>query len=119
MVTIVREPFENEPDGYIGIQPFERTDYHSLWTKIEECVVPYTMYYRVADALQRYYNPRMCEVYVVISRHAELVIWIQVPNSHSSETLRRYARAFAKILRKLGLMINPMFCPIHSDDEDF
>ncbi len=114
MAKFAREPPINKHDGYIGVQMFERPEYHSFGTRIEECILPFRMYYRIAMMLRCFYEPRGCEVYIKLTRHAELIIWILVPDTCSSKTLHRYAKGFAVILRRLGLMLNPMFCPLRT-----
>ncbi len=112
MAIKVREPPERKYDGYIGVQMFERPDYHSFGTRIEECIIPFHMYLCIEKEMKKFFNPRRCEVYILLTRRAELIIWILVPDSHPPKTLHRYAKSFAEILRKLGLVMNPIFCPL-------
>lgn len=114
MATVVREPPKNKHDGYIGVQLHKHPEYHLFWTQIDECILPFSMYFRIAMMLRCFFEPRGCEIHIKLTVRANLVICVFVPIACSSRTVRRYTKNFGAILRRLGLMMNPIFCPLRT-----
>ncbi len=97
-------------DGFVAIQPEEKPGMHVIGTRIAGASVTHSATVRLMEKLIAEFRKGGNEIGMKFAKDDDLVVCVWFPSSISGNELEGFTASFKDILKKRGLLKNPITC---------